>query len=346
MSNTRSRRFVASALIAAVLLAGCGSDDEIKGEAATDGLGCQPARVEPTEASPEVDPIDDVPKEVATDDVKVGEGCDIARLDYVSVNLVGAKADGTEFVNTWTDGRPLTVTLGSGELLPGLELGLAEMKVGGTRQITLPADQAYGADGNEEQGIGPDEDIRFVVELLAVSRNRTYCRAPQPLPEGTREGKPESVDLPVESPTELVIEDIEEGSGDTVAEGNWVSIEYVGVSCTSGAQFDSSWDREATFDFTVGEGTIEGMAEGVIGAKKGSIRRIEIPSHSGYGPQGRPPEIAADDPLVFFIEVVDVKESAPVTTLPPDAVPTPEDTAPEGSVPEGSVPEDTSTTTP
>ncbi|MEO6987754.1 MAG: FKBP-type peptidyl-prolyl cis-trans isomerase, partial [Aquihabitans sp.] len=315
MSLISSRRLFATVLVASVILAGCGSADEIKGEAAKDGLSCQPARVEPTKTAPKVALIDGkAPTELETEDLTDGEGCGIDRLPYVSLNLVGITSDGTEFVNTWDDERPVTVTIGSGELVAGLETGLSGLKVGGRRQITVPADLAYGEAGNEAQGIGPDETLRFVVDLVAIDRNRTYCRAAQPLPEGTVEGKPETVELPVESPVELVTDDIEAGTGNAVEEGNWVSINYIGVSCASGAQFDSSWDRGETFDFTVGEGTISGMADGVVGMKKGGMRRIEIPSHEGYGVNGNPPDIATDDPLVFLVELLDVKDTPPATT--------------------------------
>lgn len=332
MFTISSRRLLATAVVAAVLLAGCGSSDEIEGTAAKDGLGCAPARVEPTKTAPKVAPIEGAaPTDLDTEDLTVGKGCDIGRLPYVSLNLVGATADGTEFVNTWTDERPITVSIGGGELVAGLETGLSGMKVGGRRQITVPADLAYGEAGNEEQGIGPDETVRFVADLVAVSRTRTYCRTAQPLPtpEGTAEGKPESVELPSESPVELVTDDIETGTGPAVEEGNWVSIDYIGVSCASGAQFDSSWDRATTFDFTVGEGTIQGMAEGVTGMQKGGMRRIEIPSHLGYGATGNPPDIATDDPLVFLVVLRDVKETPPATTTsaPVETI-VPEDTAP------------------
>lgn len=344
MSPLSSRRLLATVLVAAVILAGCGSSsDDIGGTAAKDGLGCNPARVESTKTAPKVAPLEgDAPAELDTEDLTTGKGCDIGRLPYVSLNLIGTTADGTEFVNTWADVRPITVTIGAGELVAGLETGLSGMKVGGRRQITVPADLGYGEAGFEAQGIGPDEPLRFVADLVAVSRNRTYCRAAQPLPtpEGSGEGKPEKVDLPVESPEELVTEDLKTGTGPEVEEGNFVSIDYIGVSCTSGAQFDSSWDRGAAFDFTVGEGTIEGMAEGVVGMKKGGMRRIEIPSHLGYGTNGNPPDIATDDPLVFLVELLDVKDEAPVTTTTAPAEIVPETDAPD----ESTAPEDDTAT--
>ena len=335
MSPLSPRRLLSTALVAAVLLAGCGSaSDDIGGEAAKDGLGCLPDRVEPTETAPKVAPIEGAaPTDLDTEDLTEGKGCDIGRLPYVSLNLIGTTASGTEFVNTWSDSRPITVTIGAGELVAGLETGLSGMKVGGRRQVTVPAELGYGEAGLEEQGIKPDETLRFVADLVAVARNRTYCRAAQPLPtpEGATEGKPEKVDLPIESPTELVTEDLEVGTGPEVKEGNFVSIDYIGVSCANGAQFDSSWDRGQTFDFTVGEGTIQGMAEGVVGMKKGGMRRIEIPSHEAYGVNGNPPDIAKDDPLVFLVEMLVVQDAAPVTTAPavPDESTLPAEDAPE-----------------
>ncbi len=345
MSPLSSRRLLSTALVAAVILAGCGSSsDDIGGTAAKDGLGCQPARVEPTETAPKIAPVEGAaPTELDTEDLTEGKGCDIGRLPYVSLNLVGTTASGTEFVNTWSDSRPITVTIGAGELVAGLETGLSGMKVGGRRQVTVPADLGYGEAGLEEQGIKPDETLRFVADLVAISRNRTYCRAAQPLPtsEGAKEGKPEKVDLPIESPVEVVTEDLEVGTGPKVERGNYVSMDYIGVSCASGAQFDSSWDSGQTFDFTVGEKTIEGMSEGVVGMQKGGTRRIEIPAHEAYGVTGNPPEIAKDDPLVFLVEILDVQEAAPVTTTTAPAGTTPDSAVPaESTTPAGNAPED------
>ena len=111
-------------------------------------------------------------KETSTTTVDKPEkdACAPGADQYLTVDLVGATADdGTVFTDTFADGQPLTVRLGQGQLIAGLETGLTGMEVGERREIVVPAAEAYGKDGSPAQGIGPDEDLVFTVDLVSVS---------------------------------------------------------------------------------------------------------------------------------------------------------------------------------
>lgn len=310
MPSSPSRRALTVVVVALLALAACGSSDETDaGPVAEDGMACFPLAADPTTEAPEVGPIAEAPKEVQQEDVVAGDGCTFGSLPYSNVNLIGAKADGTVFTDTWADGRPLSIDPNRGELLPALATALTDLEVGGIREVVLPAADAYGAEGFEAQGIGPDEPLTFVVELFSVSDGPEYCREAT-LTEGTRPGKPETIEMPAEAPTELETEDLTVGTGDAVEDGNFVKIEYTGVACSTGAEFDSSYNRDATFDFTVGSGAIPGMSAGVVGAKKGGVRRIVIPADQAYGEQGNG-DIGPNEPLVFVVTITDVLASDP-----------------------------------
>ena len=120
--------------------------------------------------------------------------------------------------------------------------------------------------------------------------------------------KPE-VTIPETSPTyELELEDLTVGDGDEATAGSLVEVHYVGVSWSTGSQFDASWDRGDTFKFTLGKGqVIKGWDEGVAGMKVGGRRRITIPPMLGYGKRGFPPVIAPDETLVFVVDLVGVR---------------------------------------
>ena len=117
-----------------------------------------------------------------------------------------------------------------------------------------------------------------------------------------------TVEIPAgDPPADLVIEDLEEGSGDAAAAGNLVSVHYVGVAWSDGKQFDSSWDRDDAFNFGLGQGeVIPGWDQGVAGMKIGGRRRITIPPHLGYGDRGAGGVIKGGETLVFVVDLLAV----------------------------------------
>jgi peptidylprolyl isomerase len=116
------------------------------------------------------------------------------------------------------------------------------------------------------------------------------------------------VEIPAEpAPTELVIEDLEVGTGAEAVAGNSVNVHYVGVSWSTGQEFDSSWDRGEHFAFPLGAGhVIKGWDQGVQGMKVGGRRRLTIPPAMGYGSQGAGGVIAPNETLVFVVDLFDV----------------------------------------
>lgn len=118
-----------------------------------------------------------------------------------------------------------------------------------------------------------------------------------------------AVDVPAgeEPPAELVLDDIEVGSGPEAVAGQPVEVHYVGVAWSDGQQFDASWDRNDTFSFGLGQGqVIAGWDQGVAGMKVGGRRRITIPPHLGYGAQGAGGVIKGGETLVFVVDLLAV----------------------------------------
>jgi len=122
------------------------------------------------------------------------------------------------------------------------------------------------------------------------------------------EGKPEVKVPEGPPPTTLVSTDITVGTGAEAVKDKTVSVQYVGIACSTGKQFDASWDNGAPFDFALGTGAvIPGWDQGVAGMKVGGRRMLVIPSELAYGPTGSPPAIAPDEPLIFVIDLIEVK---------------------------------------
>lgn len=118
-------------------------------------------------------------------------------------------------------------------------------------------------------------------------------------------GKPQlSATNPV---TELVITDEIEGTGAEVPAGATVTAHYVGVSASTGAQFDASWDRGEPISFPLNR-VIQGWSEGLVGMKVGGRRNLVIPGDMAYGPNPPPGAgIAPNETLVFTVDLLAVQ---------------------------------------
>jgi len=118
------------------------------------------------------------------------------------------------------------------------------------------------------------------------------------------------VEVPSDQPPsyQLETEDITLGDGDEATSGRVVEVHYVGVSWSTGRQFDASWDRGDTFKFGLGKGqVIAGWDQGVQGMKVGGRRRITIPPMLAYGKRGAGGVIGPDETLVFVVDLIDVR---------------------------------------
>jgi peptidylprolyl isomerase len=101
-----------------------------------------------------------------------------------------------------------------------------------------------------------------------------------------------------------------QGNGETAESGDRVTVDYVGVSWSTGEQFDSSWDSGRPFPFRLGAGdVIPGWDQGVSGMRVGGRRQLVIPPDLAYGPQGRPPVIGPNETLVFVVDLKKVKKA-------------------------------------
>jgi peptidylprolyl isomerase len=118
---------------------------------------------------PEIDPPEgDIPFVLGIDDLVVGEGDEATAGKKVSVHYVGVSfSTGEEFDASWNRGQPFEFRLGKGQVIPGWDQGVAGMRVGGRRRLTIPSAMAYGARGAGGV-IKPHEPLVFVVDLLAV----------------------------------------------------------------------------------------------------------------------------------------------------------------------------------
>ncbi|HEX6586866.1 MAG TPA: FKBP-type peptidyl-prolyl cis-trans isomerase [Solirubrobacterales bacterium] len=148
----------ALAVVVIAVLIGRGGDDDGGGSTTAD------AGSKPTVEVPEGPP----PTELQIEDLEVGDGPEAATGDQVSVQYVGVDYEsGEEFDSSWDRGEPFRFQLGAGEVIPGWDEGVVGMKVGGRRELLIPPDLAYGAQG-QPPDIGPNATLIFVIDLVSV----------------------------------------------------------------------------------------------------------------------------------------------------------------------------------
>jgi peptidylprolyl isomerase len=159
-------------VVLALALAGCGGDD---GETAAKATATQKATPTPSNTDVTKKPVVTVPDEqppttLQKRDIVVGKGPVAKKGDTVSMQYVGLTwSTSVEFDASWDRGQPYTFKLGEGNVIKGWDEGIPGMRKGGRRELTIPAELAYGAQGSPPD-IGPNECLRFIVDLVKLKK--------------------------------------------------------------------------------------------------------------------------------------------------------------------------------
>jgi peptidylprolyl isomerase len=182
-----------AALGAAALIAGCGSsgssstitignenpsDNALAKQGGSGGTGTSTSGTETTAKTPTSGPLSTEPKvtppsgpppkKLETKDLIKGTGAEAKAGQTVTVNYVGVLfKGGKEFDASWKRKEPFSFQLGKGAVIPGWDQGIPGMKVGGRRELIIPADLAYGVRGSGSS-IPPNAPLVFVVDLLGT----------------------------------------------------------------------------------------------------------------------------------------------------------------------------------
>ena len=107
--------------------------------------------------------------------ISAGDGAQAQNGDTVSVHYTGKLEDGTVFDSSISRGEPIQFILGIGQVIPGWEQGILDMKVGEKRNLIIPSDLAYGDRGivapTGQVVIPPKATLYFEVELMNVEKS-------------------------------------------------------------------------------------------------------------------------------------------------------------------------------
>ena len=152
----------------------------------------------------------------------------------------------------------------------------------------------------------------------ATSTQPTSSQPTSPADSGSAAGKPcvarkgalppGAPDVPVvvgPAPTKLIIKDLKVGTGVVIPAGATITANYIGVACSTGRVFDSSYAHGGPVAFPL-TGVIPGWSNGIPGMKVGGIRLLGIPSAQAYGANPPGPGIAPDEALWFVVQPVKV----------------------------------------
>ena len=202
------------------------------------------------------------------------------------------------------------------EIFPSVLDAVVGKPVGSRIAIASPPAEAFGAQGAQQYGIGAQDDVVFVVDIMSV---------PLDGPEGEKADVPEDLPSPVvdsegdvskftfdnapaKPSDELQVVPLIEGEGEPVQAGDSVTFDYLGQVYGTETIFDESYTT-APRTFTVGEGSlIKAWDEGLVGVKAGSRVMIIAPPEYGYGENGNPQaKIKGTDTLVFVVDVLGVE---------------------------------------
>jgi peptidylprolyl isomerase len=123
-----------------------------------------------------------------------------------------------------------------------------------------------------------------------------------------KDGAPDITIPKSDPPTETKIADLKQGDGPTVGSGDYVIVQYRGVTWADGKEFDSSWKRGTPAQFQT-TGVVPGFKKALEGQKVGSQVLVVIPPADGYGDQAQS-SIPANSTLVFVIDILGTLPSA------------------------------------
>jgi FKBP-type peptidyl-prolyl cis-trans isomerase len=245
---------------------------------------------------------------------KIDSGCQV-KMNY-RVSLL----DGKELFSSYGRPEPIKFEYGRKVDTPGFEYAVSTLRNGSKAKFIVPSNLAFGSKG-KGKFVEPYQSLVYDVEILDVKTKAEYVTEQSELKKsrlmktdslknaetGLREKYLKDNNINVKPlPDGLIYIPVLEGTGPKAEAGKSVKVHYTG-KLLNGKVFDSSRERQAPIDFTLGRGqVIKGWDEGISLMKQGGKAILVIPSSIAYAERDMD-VIPPYSTLVFDVELVEVK---------------------------------------
>jgi peptidylprolyl isomerase len=168
---------------------------------------------------------------------------------------------------------------------------------------------------------GSSNSNKKTADKPAATPSASVSTSPTPVPAAPKKcvkispnppakGDPFVPNVKGKAPTKLVVKDIKVGHGKAAKSGDTITVQYVGVACSTGKAFDASYTdgaKNKEFSFPLGQGkVIPGWDKGLVGMKVGGERQLIIPAALAYGTTGSGATIKPNETLNFVVKLVKV----------------------------------------
>lgn len=293
------RRFLVPVILLVVLVGGCGSSGSSPQESsspAASGVSTEPTGVT-VDGEPGAKPTLTVPDGPAPTDLRAevlseGDGATVAAGETLVVDYLGQTwepKDGAPnvFDNSYDRGAPAGFPIGVGRVIPGWDTALVGQKVGARVLLSVPPEQAYGADSSEHELGG--QTLLFVVDLLGALAATTT--APGTAVESVPDGFPQVDGAPGEEPTVTSVEGVTageasrsallvSGTGEEIASEGVLAMQVVQTDTATGQQTQSTWSGSGVEILPTEQ--VLTLADVLQGQKVGS-RAVVVTPDDGQG---------------------------------------------------------------
>jgi peptidylprolyl isomerase len=243
-----------------------------------------------------------------------GDGPQLGANEKALLRFVIANGkNGKTLQSNYNDNQPASVDVA--QQADPISKAIAGEPVGTRLEVALPAKLVVGDQGAPQVGLGPDDPLVMVVDLvdsaLAGPKGTTVtppADAPKVVEKGGLVSALDFSSAPKKAPKDFQVIPLVKGTGPAVKDGDSVNLQYVGTTWGNGDKpFDNSYGQPSPFTITKG-GLIDGWVKGLVGVKVGSRVMLVIPPKLGYGAKGGGPgsNIPPNATLVFVIDVLGI----------------------------------------